>query len=426
MFPGPALIFDKSFLQALNPDEAMWLENFYSCNITPLFFVETLADLEKDVREGKTSEEAVGSIAYKTPDMATVNIPYKDLIAGELLYGQKVEMSGRPIVSEGRTVELGGKTGMFFQETPEMTASRRWEKKQFLEIERNSAKAWREELKVMGEEQPANYEKLFDAIGIPKTFLDLKEKVDFFISKVNDEKSIRAWMSIMILTEKAQDLIIERWKAQGARPIKDFAPYFSYVITIDLFFSMGTAAGLFSAFRHPQTHKVDIAYLYYLPFCKVFTSSDKIHISLAPIFMSPEQTFLDGATFKLDLAKLDAHYSLLPEETKNQGVITFGACPPDDLFYITTQMWDKYMPKTWRELQDKVRKFDGTDEIDLDLEKEITQEMMRFAKESKPIDGKIHSDKLDSILTRHKVSMRKGKWRKFPSEVENSKPLFDD
>jgi hypothetical protein len=35
---GPITIFDKSALQALNLDEAVWLDNFYLCNITPLFF----------------------------------------------------------------------------------------------------------------------------------------------------------------------------------------------------------------------------------------------------------------------------------------------------------------------------------------------------------------------------------------------------
>ena len=41
---GPSVIFDKSALEALSADESMWLENFFISNITPLFFVETLAD----------------------------------------------------------------------------------------------------------------------------------------------------------------------------------------------------------------------------------------------------------------------------------------------------------------------------------------------------------------------------------------------
>jgi hypothetical protein len=44
---GPIVIFDKSALQALNMDEAVWFDAFFSSNVTPIFFVETLADLEK-------------------------------------------------------------------------------------------------------------------------------------------------------------------------------------------------------------------------------------------------------------------------------------------------------------------------------------------------------------------------------------------
>lgn len=70
---GPTLIFDKSALQGLSVDESMWLENFFITNITPLFFVETLADLEKEVRAGRTPEDIVGNIALKTPDMSCAN-----------------------------------------------------------------------------------------------------------------------------------------------------------------------------------------------------------------------------------------------------------------------------------------------------------------------------------------------------------------
>ena len=44
---GPTLIFDKSALQALSLDEAVWLDHYFLSNVTPVFFVETLADLEK-------------------------------------------------------------------------------------------------------------------------------------------------------------------------------------------------------------------------------------------------------------------------------------------------------------------------------------------------------------------------------------------
>jgi hypothetical protein len=55
-------------LESLNLDEAVLLDNFYRSNITPLFFVECLADLEKAIRSRSTSEQLVGSLALRTPE----------------------------------------------------------------------------------------------------------------------------------------------------------------------------------------------------------------------------------------------------------------------------------------------------------------------------------------------------------------------
>lgn len=144
---GPILIFDKSTLQSLNPDEAVWLDNFYLTNITHLFFIETLADLEKSVRSGRTPEQVVGSLAYKTPDMgSTPNVHHATIIEGELTGFESVTMRNVPLSSAGRTVTLGDKMGVIFEQSPEEEAFQRWQRGEFLEIERITAKAWRRSL----------------------------------------------------------------------------------------------------------------------------------------------------------------------------------------------------------------------------------------------------------------------------------------
>ena len=60
---GPATLFDKSFLQSLSLDEAVFFDHFFLPVISQLFYVETLADFEKRVREGRTPEQEVGIIA---------------------------------------------------------------------------------------------------------------------------------------------------------------------------------------------------------------------------------------------------------------------------------------------------------------------------------------------------------------------------
>jgi hypothetical protein len=66
MSSGPIVIFDKSLLEALSLDETVWLGQFYRINMTPLFFVETLADLEKAPRDDRTPEQVVERLAEKT------------------------------------------------------------------------------------------------------------------------------------------------------------------------------------------------------------------------------------------------------------------------------------------------------------------------------------------------------------------------
>ena len=56
---GPITLFDKSFLQSLSLDESVWFDHFFLTNVAPIFYVETLADLNKTVRKERTPEQEV-------------------------------------------------------------------------------------------------------------------------------------------------------------------------------------------------------------------------------------------------------------------------------------------------------------------------------------------------------------------------------
>ena len=84
MSQGPSLIFDKSSLESLNLDEAVLLDNFYTSTITPLFFVECLADLEKKISSKSTPEQLVGSLADRTPDaQSSPNVHHTRILSAE-------------------------------------------------------------------------------------------------------------------------------------------------------------------------------------------------------------------------------------------------------------------------------------------------------------------------------------------------------
>src|ERR1700681_4959448 len=105
MSQGPFLIFDKSSLECLNLDEAVMLDNFYMSNITPLFFVECLDDLEKAIRSKSTPEQLVGSLANRTLESQSYpNVHHMNILKGELAGPFNLTtVHGRVALAGGRT-----------------------------------------------------------------------------------------------------------------------------------------------------------------------------------------------------------------------------------------------------------------------------------------------------------------------------------
>jgi hypothetical protein len=67
---GPITLFDKSFLQAISLDEAVWFDRFFMPVVCPVFYVETLGDLGKESSRLGAAENAVmKDVAQKFPEM---------------------------------------------------------------------------------------------------------------------------------------------------------------------------------------------------------------------------------------------------------------------------------------------------------------------------------------------------------------------
>lgn len=414
---GPNLIFDKSFLQSINVDESVWLDMFFYTNITPLFYIETLADLEKEMNKGRTAEQVVGNLAYKTPDMYAVpNMHHRTILYGELSGQGTVDMRyGRPIVGGGRETVLNGKKGAVFEQSPEEAAFERWQKKQFLEIERFQAKGWRNALSLIS---PRDQQSMFAGWygdKKPKSLVDVKKAADDYIDGDNRKSALSFGLELLDIPKITIQKIIDRWRSSGSPNIMSFAPYFRHIYGIELFFYLARSAGLISSRR---TNKVDIAYLYYLPFCMVFVSNDLLHRDTVPLFLQDHQSFVWGIDLKSDLTHLDQYYSDLPEEVKARGLHYFASLPPHDTKFLVTRLWDTHMRPDWRNLNNKSKRApSGTSDSDIIAEVKRAAE----APETRHGHNQSGSDKLDYIVTKHYVHKKKGKWNRFPPEVDESK-----
>jgi hypothetical protein len=276
---GPILLFDKSALEGLSVDESVWLDAFFYPNITPLFFVETLADLEKEVSRGRTPEQVVGRLAEKTPTGGHANVYHLRLALNDML-GGPVEMARVPVISGGESVEAGhGKKGLVFKDAPEREALRRWEDGKFLDVERGFAKAWRSTLS--GYDLNAAYQQGRETISRTRRPRDLAEAKALASELLEKPRSraTRAALEAFPVAQAGRRVLSERWRAAGEPPMAQYAPYAAHLLTVDLFFSIGLGADLIS--RERPSNKVDMAYLYYLPFCMGFTSSDNLHARTA-------------------------------------------------------------------------------------------------------------------------------------------------
>jgi hypothetical protein len=413
---GPIALFDKSFLQSLSLDESVWFDHFYFPVISPLFFVETLADLEKAVRQGRTPEQEVGYIADKTPEMHGGPCIHHSVLCLADLQGFTVPMNGRIPVSGGRLLRADGKLGVEYEVTPEVQAMSRWREGRFLEVERDFAQQWRASL---NEVDPLATMSAITTMGGKvedcKSLERTKAMADELVRlKGTPAHQMQLAFLILRIPRNFQDPILARWKETGSPPLHQYAPYAAHVVTVDIFFQMALTSGLISPDR--PSNRIDIAYLFYLPFCMVFASSDKLHRRCAPLFLRSDQDFVWGQDLKADLQRINELYLALSESERERGINAFAPVPPESGGYLTTQLWDRYLP-SWRGRQNQShrKRFDNEkEEVN-----SLVESASKLAKAAplEPTEVGFHPADIELMTINRMVRKRKGTWWQVPSDL---------
>lgn len=413
---GPVVIFDKSALQALSMDESVWFDAFFSANITPLFYVETLADLAKDLGAEQAAEDLVGLLADKTPSDAYPNVHHRELLLAELAE-KEIPMTGVTVIAQGELrKQPDGKRGLHVGPSAEANALARWREQNFSEVERLAARTWRAELAehdvsvmaealapILPDEKISNVEQL-------KGFLDS-------FCATRDPRVLTLALQVLGVPDSSARTLIVRWESARRPPLDEFAPFATHLFKVDLLFHLGAHRGFISSER--ASNRVDMAYLYYLPFTKVFVSGDKLHGRTAPLFMSPGQTFLRADELKAALRELDDHYERLPDEVKERGVLAFASFPPAGIDNAVTRAWDRYMCPDWREI---ARPSEGElgKPPDPEAGRQIVAELESELASARPVSGvdAMGDEEPDYYVIQRMVPAKKGRWRMVPPEAE--------
>lgn len=345
---GPMTIFDKSFLQGLTVDEAVMFDHYYMSNITPIFLIEVLGDLAKEP-DGKHSsaQRVVEILASKTPcRRAYPNAFHHHLLRGEL-QGHPVEMSRRPIILGGKYVRSQDGLHIIHEQSPEVEAFNRWQRGEFIESERVISEQWRSHVSRLDLRQIAEAARSAKApLGDIRTLADARAASVRLIDEGVQWGVLRTVCQNAGFGAMNIGRIRDKWAKAGYPPIRQFAPYACHVLEVDIVFELALSLSQISAER--PSNRVDMFYLYYLPFAELFVSQDRLHQRIAPLFLADNQRFARASDLKHDLAALEARLFELPEEERAGGLMRMSGDPPKDHVGLTTELWDELRPG-WRD-----------------------------------------------------------------------------
>jgi hypothetical protein len=193
-----------------------------------------------------------------------------------------------------------------------------------------------------------------------------------------------------------------------SKSLNEIAPYASYIIKVNIFFDICIKRGFISDVR--KSNKIDISYLYYLPFCMIFISSDKLHRNCAPLFLTNKQEFIWGPELKNGLKEIDIHYSSYPDTVKEKGILSFASRPPKEKDKFVSQLWNKYMNFNFEEDTNPNEK---TNIDDAALLKHLKQ-----MKNAPMNDGSIQKEEMDFINLDRSVRKKKGDWYQVPKNMK--------
>ena len=224
--------------------------------------------------------------------------------------------------------------------------------------------------------------------------------------KSTKSQIIRIRLSFYLLQtpESNQEIILSRFTELGCPSLEKFAPYSSYVLSVVLFFLLSRKYDLISASPNNIT---DIAYLFYLPLCMAFVSTDKLHRKIAPFFLRSDQRFIWGPDLKTTLGELNTYYSVFPREEKEKGISHIAPHPPKHLSNLVSELWDQYN-QNWRINKGKT--------ISEEKKRRIINNISII--EKAPIldldNQEINLDDIHKMARKIKVRKKKGDWYQFP------------
>jgi hypothetical protein len=323
-------------------------------------------------------------------------------------------MSGQIPRDGGRSVMVAGKRGVVYDESPTEKAFARWIRGQFLDLERENARAWRAglqqtdlrllaaKLKAAGIDAAA-CKSLEHAYALARGMVDMTEK---------PWERIALAVAVLGLPRDVEYEVVKRWNIEGKKSLSAFAPYAAHVIACDLFFQFALAGGQIGTAL--PSNRVDIAYLNYLPFAHIFVSSDRLHRRAAPQFLDSRQRFVWGEVLKADLARINDHFMKLPPEQRERGIMSFAHAPPKQGGSVVRELRAQFMGANY---DDRPPVSIGSAEQEAEIVAQVNQmvDSAPFPESGVPISG---DEDAESVVIRRTIRKKRGSWWQMPKDID--------
>jgi hypothetical protein len=332
---GPTLLLDKSAFQALSQGEMLKISKYFHLNLVDILLWEIMGDFLKQTKTTSSRNEA-SILADKVSLIdANQNVNYIHLLVENLL-GSYVTMDGRPIVTPDTITQLAnGQTGAFIDYTRFCDMIHRWQQDNFTKEDIAIANIW-QDVKTDCKAKANNYLHLLTAnhIVFPKCtdINDMKLEVDKLLRNPNIQLTfLDMLLSYQGVDSRRKHLIKKRIK-QHPYPLQKAAPYAFYCMRVFAFF-LGSCKHDLLVEKKPDD-RIDLEYLFYLPFCEVFSSNDNFHKTLVPQLITDAQVFVSGSELKKGI--LDIDIPPIQKETMNSKCVPI---PPMAKHSLIRDIW---------------------------------------------------------------------------------------
>ena len=371
---GPQILLDKSSLESLTKREAMFLGKYYSLVVPPVLMGEILADLNKSQKARKKRKPQLKNQAVelasklRSISSRSFNIPQRYLNLQDLL-GNTISLTHRPVIGGNPVITDRGEKGFFANDTQE-NALFQWSQGRFTKGDKFSAYEWRNSISNIDLESTKRELRKWIGRITFSTMQDLEKKMDELLQNASRQEGyIRLQLKWSQADPDSVTQVITRWHRLGKPLLRNFAPYSYYCTKLLLAFCFGLAGGLLGT---RATNRIDLEYLFYVPFCLAFSSGDKFHKQMITLCIDSEQDFIWKDILKRDLRQIVDVWDNTPNHEKH--TLDY---PPEISDSITLQLWQKHMRFKEEIERDRVA-------LSSEEESELVKRLQEFTK-AKPL-----------------------------------------